>query len=200
MPVTEAREIVGRISLDGTLGLCVFGGILPGLLSGAIYMLVRPWLPRARAGGVVFGALHLVVAATRVDPLRPENPDFAILGPGWLAVVAFGAAAVVHGMAVVALANRYSAGVPPARIGRVPLARTVLPLAPPVLFLVPGAFLLVPIGLGLLLAVAASRVDGGGAVTGKRTVVVAGRVAVAVLTLALLPGTVRALADIIARD
>ena len=38
--LTEADEVVGRINLDGTIGLIVFGGILPGLLSGAIYVAV----------------------------------------------------------------------------------------------------------------------------------------------------------------
>src|SRR5687768_11571007 len=74
--ITEAEEVVGRINLDGTIGLWIFGGILPGLLSGVVYVLLRRWLPSGRLGGVAFGALHLVVAATRVDPLRPDNPDF----------------------------------------------------------------------------------------------------------------------------
>jgi hypothetical protein len=79
--ITEADEVVGRIELDGTIGLYIFGGILPGLLSGAIYVLIRRWLPGGRLGGVAFGSLHLVIAATRIDPLRPENPDFDLVGP-----------------------------------------------------------------------------------------------------------------------
>lgn len=45
--ITEADEVVGSINLDGTIGLYVFGGILPGLLSGAIYVVFRRWLPRS---------------------------------------------------------------------------------------------------------------------------------------------------------
>ena len=95
--ITEADEVVGRIELDGTIGLYVFGGVLPGLLSGAIYVVIRRWLPAGRIGGVVFGSLHLVVAATRIDPLRPDNPDFDLVGPGWLSVTTFGLTCVVHG-------------------------------------------------------------------------------------------------------
>ncbi len=39
--ITEAEEVVGEIDLGGTLGLYVFGGILPGLASGALYVVFR---------------------------------------------------------------------------------------------------------------------------------------------------------------
>lgn len=197
--VTEAEEIVGRIELDGTIGLYLFGGILPGLLSGAIYLLVRRWLPTGRVGGVVFGALHLIVAATRVDPLRPDNPDFDIVGPGWLSAATFGVAAILHGMAVVAIANRYSSTFPPETRDRATRARTLLPLIPPVLLLIPGAFLLIPIALGLALAVALSSVDAAQRLARTRGFVVAGRVALAVVALAMLPGAVIDLGDVIFR-
>lgn len=193
--LTEADEIVGDIALDGTIGLYIFGGLLPGLFSGAIYVLVRKWLPAGRLGGVAFGVLHLIVAGTRSEPLRPDNPDFAFLGPGWLAVVTFGAAAIVHGMAVAALANRFSRGFPPQ-----PSAERVwlrwLPLAPPALLLIPGAFLLIPIGIGLLAAVpwtrlaAHSRLGGDGFVR-------AGRILLVVIGLVLLPGALHDLSEIV---
>ena len=148
--LTEAEEVVGNIDLGGTIGLYLFGGILPGLLSAALYLLVRRWLPAGRLGGLAFGALHLVVAATRLDPLRPDNPDFDIVGPGWLAVLTFSLAAILHGMAVVAIANRYSTRFPApvgSRAGRV---RTVLPLVLPVLLLIPGVFLVFLLTMGLV--------------------------------------------------
>ena len=43
--ITEAEEVVVEIDLGGTLGLYVFGGILPGLLSGALFVVFRRWLP-----------------------------------------------------------------------------------------------------------------------------------------------------------
>ena len=142
--ITDASEVVGEISVDGTIGLYVFGGLLPGLVSGLLYAVLRHWLPAGRLGGVAFGALHLVVFATRLDPLRPENPDFDIVGPGWLSVVSFGLAAVLHGMAVAAIANRYSHEFPPRPAVRAAWARGILPLAVTLLLLLPAIVVLVP--------------------------------------------------------
>ena len=195
--LTEADEIVGSIDLDGTIGLVIFGGILPGLLSGAIYVVFRRWLPSGRLGGVVFGALHLVVAATRIDPLRSDNPDFDLLGPGWLAAAAFGLACVFHGMAVVAIANRYSHGIPPAASAR---ARAVVPLILPALLLIPAFFLLVPIAVGLVITIAASRIEPVVRFVRSHGALLGGRIAVVLLAVALLPGTITDVHDVIVRD
>ena len=197
--LTEAGEVIGEIDLDGTVGLYLFGGILPGLLSGALYVLLRRWLPAGRAGGVVFGALHLIVAATRVDPLRPGNPDFDLVGPGWLSMLTFGLAAVLHGMAVAAIANRYSMAFPPTASDRATRVRTLLPLVPPVLILIPGAFLLLPLGLGLALAVLVGRVDEGPRIANSRGFLLAGRAGLAAIALASLPGAATALYRVIVR-
>jgi hypothetical protein len=198
--LTEADEVVGSINLGGTIGLVVFGGILPGLLSAAIYVVCRRWLPAGRLGGVVFGALHLVVAATRIDPLRPDNPDFDLVGPGWLALAAFGLASVFHGMAVVAIANRYSHSFPPKATSVAGRARAVLPLAFPALLLVPGAALLVPIALGLAITIAASQIEPVVRFARSRGALLAGRIAVGLVALTLLPGFVADLHDVIVRD
>ena len=104
--VTEAGETVGQISVDGTLGFIVFAGVPAGLLSGVVYALVRPLLPAGRAGGVSLGVLLLVLAATRIEPLRSDNFDFALVGPAWLAVLAFASLCLFHGMLVTAVAER----------------------------------------------------------------------------------------------
>ena len=54
----------------------------------------------------MLGALLLVVAGTRIEPLRADNVDFAILGPPWLAVLSFTAVALFQGLLTVALARR----------------------------------------------------------------------------------------------
>ena len=198
--LTEADEVVGDIDLGGTIGLYLFGGIFPGLLSGALYLAVRRWLPAGRLGGVAFGALHLVVAATRIDPLRPGNPDFDIVGPGWLAVLTFSLAAIFHGMAVVAIANRYSTRFPPRAGSRAARVRTIAPLVLPALLLVPGVFLLMPLTIGLVVTLVASRIPPVGRALRSGAAVVAGRAAVAVLALILLPGAVVDLHQVIVRD
>ncbi len=147
--ITEMDAVIGEINLDGTIGLVVFGGILPGLLSGVIYVAIRPWLPRGRLGGLAFGALHLVLAATRLDPLRPDNPDFNIVGPGWLSVLTFGAACLLHGMAVAALVNRYSQEFPPRAATREARLKTIVPAVPPGIVMTIGFVVFVPLLAGL---------------------------------------------------
>lgn len=191
--ITEAKEVVGQINFGGTMALIVFGGILPGLASAAIYVVFRRWLPPGRLGGVAFGVLHLLVGATRIDPLRADNSDFDLVGPGWLAVATFALTAVLHGMAVVAIANRYSTRFPPATSARRERVLSIGPLVLPALFLVPTAPLLIPIFVGFIIAVL---VSGNDAVANPK-LVRAGRVAVGVVVLVLLPGTVSALSDII---
>ena len=41
--ITEADQVVGRISVDGTLGFIIFAGLLFGAASGAAYLLLRRW-------------------------------------------------------------------------------------------------------------------------------------------------------------
>ena len=214
--ITEAEELVGTISLGGTIGLVLFGGVFPGLLSGALYVVVRRLLPGGRLGGVAFGALHLLVAATRIDPLRPDNPAFDLVGPGWLSGVVVGVAAVVHGRAVAAYVHRYSHHLPPAETARtdfdravgaggtartsVRRAKAIAPLVLPALLFIPGVSLLVPVAAGLVVAVAASRI--GALVRAARSdaALLVGRLALGAVALAYLPGAVADLHDVVVRD
>src|SRR5215204_4849420 len=104
--ITEAEQIVGRITVDGTIGFVVFTGLFFGPVSGAAYLVLRRWLPAGRAGGLTFGALLLVVAGTRLEPLRRANPDFDLVGPGWVSVVAVTLKKKIHSMLVDTLAGR----------------------------------------------------------------------------------------------
>jgi hypothetical protein len=189
---TEAAEIVGRISVDGTIGFFVFVGVFAGLLTAAAYLLLRRWLPGGRAGGLVFGALLLVVAGTRVDPLRDNNPDFSLVGPPWLAVTAFVALGLFHGMVVAALAGRYSRALP--LVGAQP--RAIAAYAP-LLLLIP-LFLAIPVIVALgFLAILASQTRPLLAVWHDRRAVAAGRIVLAAAGLVALPGFVSALASIL---
>jgi hypothetical protein len=191
---TEADEIVGRISTDGTIGFIIFIGLFFGLVTGALYLLVKRWLPGGRLGGLTFGALLLLGAAPRVDPLRAENPDFDIVGPGWLAVVAFGALVLSHGMLVAALAGRYSRVLPPAsRRPRSWVAYAPLVLLIPVF---PIALFLALVGI---VAVALSGVRPLIEGLRSRTATIAGRVVLTAAALVALPGFVSAVADIAGR-
>ena len=198
--LTEAEEVVGDIDLDGTLGLLVFGGLFAGLVSGVVYVVVRRWLPSGRWAGIAFGGLHLVIAATRLDPLRPDNPDFDLVGPGWLAVVTFGLAAMLHGMSVVAFANRYSSAFLPDPGTHVARRRVLLPLVLPGLIALASIVVPMAIVAGLVLVVAASRIGVVVEAACSRSLVVCGRVLLAGVTAVMLPGAVTDLRDIAIRD
>ena len=192
--ITEAEEVVGRITVDGTIGFVVFTGLFGGLATGFLYLLVRRWLPEGRAGGLVYGALLLVLAATRLDPLRPGNPDFDLVGPGWLSVTAFTALAVFHGVLLAALAARLSRAVP--LLGTRPGA--ILAYAPLLLLLPlpPVPLLLAAVGIT---AVLVSRIPAVVAAWRDPRMVTSGRIALAALAVVALPGFASAVVDILGR-
>jgi hypothetical protein len=102
--LTEAGEKIGEITIGGTLAFILFAGVPAGLLAGALYALVGPLLPRGRVAGLALGVLLLVLAATRIEPLRADSVDFLLLDPTWLAVLGFGTVALFQGMLTAALA------------------------------------------------------------------------------------------------
>jgi hypothetical protein len=106
--LTEAEATIGDITFAGTLALLGFTSLFLGVLTGALYLLLCSWLPTGRFGGLIFGGLLLVLAGTRVDPLRAGNFDFNLVGPRWLAVLGFTGIILFHGMVVAAIAARLS--------------------------------------------------------------------------------------------
>jgi hypothetical protein len=152
-------------------------------------------LPAGRAGGLAFGALLLVVASTRLEPLRRGNPDFDLVGPGWVSLVAFTVLVVFHGMLVAALAGRLSRAVPllAARPGAIAVH------APLLLLVLPGpsmALVLIIVGV---LVVLVSRIPTVVAAWHDRRLLVLGRVTLALITLVALPGFTMAVVDILGR-
>ncbi len=189
--LTEADEVVGEITVGGTVGFVVFVALFFGGSSGAIYVLVRRWLPRGRLGGVALGALLLVVVAPAVDPIRRDNPDFDVVGPGWLSLLVFTALALLQGMAVVAVAGRTSRGLPLPSMRRGVLWRYV-----PLLLLLPAAPVLLVLAAVGGLVVVASRVSALAGLPRRPATIAAGRVALVAAALASLPRFVTTVADI----
>lgn len=192
--VTEADQVVGRISAGGTVDFVVFTALFFGPATGAAYMVLRRWLPPGRLGGLAIGALLLVVASTRIEPLRGDNPDFDIVGPGWVSILVFGALVLGHGMLVAALAARYSRALPLLA----PRWRSLLAYAP-LLLVIPVAPVLLPVAIVGLVVVAASRARPVVELVRSRAFVVAGRAVLAAAALAALPGFVSTVADILGR-
>ena len=131
---TEAAEVVGDITAGGTAAFIVFAGLPAGIVSAALYAVVRPVLPPGRAGGAVLGLLLLLFAGTTIDPLRPDNLDFVLLGPDWLAVLTFTVLAIFQGLVVTAVGARLDPQVTlagrPRTLARVALAVIALAVLP----------------------------------------------------------------------
>ena len=98
--LTEADEVVGRVTAGGTVGLVVFVGLFSGIFGGLGLSLFRRFLPSRSwvAGLVVAGAIGGFLARP-VDLLNPDSIDFSILGPRWFAA-ALGVA-LIGGLGIV---------------------------------------------------------------------------------------------------
>jgi hypothetical protein len=192
---TEADEIVGRITVEGTIGFVVFTGILGGVAGAAVYLAVRRFLPAGRAGGVAYGLALLAVFGATLDPLRQENPDFDIVGPGWLSVLVFTALAVGFGLAVAGIAGRLSAWLP------LPLGeRRVLVRYAPVAVVAAVLFAVTAIAavVGAVVVLVSRSRPLMSAVRSRRWVV-AGRVLTVLVVLVSLPALVTSALDIAGR-
>jgi hypothetical protein len=107
--VTEAGEVVGRITNGGTQGFIVFVGLFGGIAAALAFLVVRRWLPRtAGPAGLVLGVLLLGTIGV-TDPMSPDNVDFRILTPVWLAVVMVALTAFLTATMFTALAARLDA-------------------------------------------------------------------------------------------
>jgi hypothetical protein len=110
--LTEADEVVGDITFDGTLGFVIFIGIALPVAAGFLYLVLRRFVPTAAIlAGIVFGVLLLGTFGID-DPMASDNVDFDILSPLWLAVVSITALALLFGVTFMALAARFDAGLP----------------------------------------------------------------------------------------
>jgi hypothetical protein len=190
-------RLVGRITVDGTLGFVVFTGLFFGLASGLVVLLLHHWLPAGWAGGLAYGVLLLVVAGTRLEPLRRDNPTSTWSAPGgcrWRRLPPVCSLVVFHGLLVAALAGRLSRAVPllAASPGAIAAHAPVLLLG-----------VLVPLGLVAAVVgavvVAASRIPQVVTALQARRLAVVGRAALAVAGLVLVPGFASAVVDIVGR-
>jgi hypothetical protein len=180
--------------VDGTLGFVVFTGLFFGLASGMVFVLLHRWLPAGWVGGLAYGVLLLVVAGTRLEPLRRDNPDFDLVGPGWLSVATFAALVVFHGLLVAALAGRLSRAVP--LLAASPGA--VAAHAPLLLLLLLASVGLLAAIVGVVVVVTSRIPQVVAAVQSPRLVVV-GRAALVVACLLVVPGFVSTVVNIVGR-
>lgn len=101
---TANGNILGAVTAEGTLALVFFGGLLPGLLGGLIYVAARPWLrPLGRWGGLAYGLVLLAAVGSSV--LEPFNIDFRKFGSPQLNVALFALLFPLFGIAIALLAD-----------------------------------------------------------------------------------------------
>ena len=110
---TDAGEQVGEITLGGSLGFLIFVGLLAPIASSLVFIAFRR-LVRGPAWlvGLLFGVLLLATFGVS-DPLNPDNVDFFILDPLWLAVALVGGTAFLFGITLASLVARLDATVAP---------------------------------------------------------------------------------------
>ncbi len=82
---TENGEVIGNITLNGTLALMTFGGLGMGLMAGTIWVIVGPWIP---GRGLARALATAIVAIALGTPslVQRTNPDFFLLGHDRLVV------------------------------------------------------------------------------------------------------------------
>lgn len=190
--VTEAEEIVGRITVGGTISFVLFVGLFGGILLTGLWGGLRKWLPAGRVGALVVGLLFAVTFATRLDPLRPENRDFRIVGPGWLSVASMLLLGALSVLTIAAVAGRVSR--------RLPLLEKrpgAVAAYGPLLLLLPFAGALPVIAVGAAAGITLLGQPWFRRGWSDRRVVLAGRIVLAAVILVLLPAFVSDVAGIV---
>lgn len=74
---TENGNVIGQITLPGTLGLVLFGAIV-GLFMGASWVALAPWIP-GRGWRRALATVPLAIALGGVILIDGSNPDFSVL-------------------------------------------------------------------------------------------------------------------------
>ncbi len=106
--ITDAEERVGEVTTGGTIGLVMFLGLFTTLPTG-VYVLSRRWFPkRSVAAGLLAGGIGGGLLVRPSGLLDPENRDFHILSPTWLAVLLCVGLVVLGSMTVAILVDRWT--------------------------------------------------------------------------------------------
>jgi hypothetical protein len=104
--LTKADETVGEITSSGTIGFLIFVGLGGGIICATGYLFVRSWLPeKAGTAGLIFGILVIGTLGVS-DAMSPNNGDFSILSPLWLAILLLLATGFLFATTFTAIAAR----------------------------------------------------------------------------------------------
>lgn len=106
--LTEGGAVVGRFTLEGTIGLVVFVGISGGMLVAILWSIVAPWLPTAPAARRTSAFVVAAALGSRFG-IDGDNIDFLILDPAWLQAALFIVLAGTAGLVAAWLEPRFMA-------------------------------------------------------------------------------------------
>jgi hypothetical protein len=96
--LTEADEVIGKVSVGGSMFLIVIVGVGAGLVGLALFSTLRRWLPvRSLPAGLIGVAIGAGVAVRPVGLLTSGNSDFTLVAPVALAVAFCVATLVLFG-------------------------------------------------------------------------------------------------------
>jgi hypothetical protein len=113
--ITESENVVGEVTIGGTIAFLVFGGMLTGFLLGIVWFLVRDWMPSWLPARIGLAAA-LAVLGGGGGVIDSGNIDFVLLDPPWLHVAMF--------LSLVALAGGATAALDTFLAGRLPTGET----------------------------------------------------------------------------
>lgn len=109
--LTDAEERVGEFSVDGTIGLMTFGGMLVGIFGGFAYAAAERWFRGLVAWrGLAFGAFLLATLGWVV--IEGDNFDFSTLGSVSVNLAMFTAVYLLFGVLVAPLYDWFRAHLP----------------------------------------------------------------------------------------
>ena len=95
--LTDNGNVVGEITLAGTVALMLFAGVGSAILGAGAFTLLRPWLPSGTVvRGLAFGGFLLAFLGSAV--VDPANADFVVLGDRALIVGLFSALFLAFGL------------------------------------------------------------------------------------------------------
>jgi hypothetical protein len=96
---TENGNRIGSITLSGTLGLVLVGGLFFGLLGATVWVVVSPWIPGGSRTRALL-AMPIAVALAGVALVQADNPDFRVLRHDAATVVLLLALVSLAGLAI----------------------------------------------------------------------------------------------------
>lgn len=96
---TENGFRIGSITLDGTLGLVLFGGLFAGISGAVLWVVLSPWIPGGTVTRAIL-AMPVAIAITAIGVVQRTNEDFTVLGHDPLVVVLLLAFVAIVGASV----------------------------------------------------------------------------------------------------